>query len=479
MKKKINLKYLAVFGSVAVLVFGLFLFQGSFSGNVILDLEANYHEGENLDGILKLSLSEGEFIPASSVIVFESSGQRQEFILGDIVSGESAEGEYYIQGKNISGQGMGYGLESGEVSPEFSFVFGVYSESEDETEIDVVEEAPVVEEEVKSPASDDPADPEIIEKINETEVVEDVNETEPVEEVEEIGEVVEEVVEIVEEVIEEVSVAEEEVEEEVPVAEEEVEEPEEVEVEEESVVEKVTSAVSMSFASLLGLSPVTGQVTLSLEKSVNGEVSLDNPFSYDLEDGQTAELLSGSVMDGSTVVNDDSVVFEVEDGRVRVSSNYFEGGDGFGVLEINLSTIGLNFSEGDLSISFVYNDEEIAFLSTFLEETKANETDLEEVPKLSSENLTEEERKIIVGRFGDVPIRTTISEVIDGRLIRNYKIGDYELVSSYGYALGITNSTRKQMEKDKINFLRDLAKMISEEKVVSEDVDEFLVSSSF
>ena len=291
------------------------------------------------------------------------------------------------------------------------------------------------------------------------------------------------------EVVEEVPIIEEEAGEETPVVEEE--EAEEKDDEEVSVIKEAASAISMSFSSLLGLSPTTGQVTLNLETDVSGKVSREESFVYNLEEGQTAELLSGSVMNGLVELSDDVMKFEIVDDKVIISTDYSEMEEGYGldylgdefrVFYINLSAIDLSFDKGDLDISFVYNEEQIISLSAVLQEGETegiNESELLEVPEFSLANLTEEERNILIGRFGDVPVRTTISEVIDDRLVRNYKIGDYELVASYDYDLGITDSLKGQMEKDKINFLRDIIKMISEENIASEDVGEFLVGSSF
>jgi len=75
------------------------------------------------------------------------------------------------------------------------------------------------------------------------------------------------------------------------------------------------------------------------------------------------------------------------------------------------------------------------------------------------------------------PLKTTVSEVLNGRLIRNYKIGDYELVASYDYNPNEIDSLKEQMERDKLNFLRDLIRMISEEENGSENVAEFFGSS--
>jgi hypothetical protein len=348
MALKIEKKYFVVFGLVVVATLGLVLLQNSFSGYAVLELDADYHEGEILDGVLKLSLNKGELIPALTKVVFENFEERREFDLGDIVSEESVEGVYYIEGKNLSGEGMGYGLMGDKESPEIPFVFNVYSEVE------------------------------------------------------------------------------------------------------ENITEEI----------------------------VSGNISADRPFVYDLGEGQTAELVPGSV----------AIDFEILNGTVFVSTVYSDDDEGFGVdyleeefwvLEINFSALDLNFSAGEFEISFVYNEEEIISLSSVLQEDdiiEAEEPFLAEVPEFSSQGLTEDEKQILVQKFGDVSVMTTRSEVLDGRLIRNYKLGDYELVASYDYDL---DSLDEQMERDKVNFLRDLIRMISEKNVVSEDVDEFLVGSEF
>jgi hypothetical protein len=540
MKKENNLKskrkYLIVFGLVAVIALGIIFFQSNFSGNVVLNLDADYYEGENLDGILKLSLSNGEFIPASSVIVFENSEQRIEFVLEDIISEEPVDGEYYIQTRNLSGEGLGFGvIGTKKVYPKLSFIFNIYSESEEAEEVIPEVEEPVVSEPTteEDDVVEDVVDSEeeiAVEPVdgNETEIIEFVNKTEVIEDIAEnndsgLEEQPKEInAEIVEEIVEEEladipektnSDTEEAIEEESSSSIEEVEmveaveeviaeEPEEALIEEEfaaeesvleeepSIIEKAASAIAMSFASLLGRSSITGQVTLDFETNISGTVFGDKSFLYNLEDNQTAELLSGSVMYGDVVLDDDSVNFEIRDGVVVVSSNYFETKEGYGadyleddsqVLEINLSAIGLNFSKGELSINFVYDDEEIISLSTILQEGKIEETEevILEVPVIVSENLTKDEFFTLFKKFRDVSLETTQSEIINGRLVRNYKIGNYELISSYNYDSGITDSLRAQMEKDKINFLKDLAKTLSEEGTSFEEVEEFLVASNF
>ena len=480
MKKE---KYFIIFGSIIILVLGLYFFQFNLSGNVVLELEANYSEGENLDGILKLSLNNGEFIPASSIVVFETSDQRYEFALEDVFSEQPIEGTYYIQGQNLSGQGMGYGLMGiKKVYPEISFDFNVYSKSKV-----IKEKKDIGEESVSGEVEIETETTEIIDNVGEAETETEVVEEEVVEE-----EVVEtETSEVIDVPIEseEVEITKEEAKEDKKEAKEDKESKEKV-VEEPTITGGVISSLYERFASLFWFT-TTGQVSLSFETIISGKTSANEPFVYNLEKAQTAELVSGSVTDGSIAFSDDDIQFEVLKDRILVSTDYFELEEGFGInylesdfqtFEINLSAIGLNFSKGDLNIRFVYEEEEVISLSIVLQEGKIkgrNESVLIEVPEFILQNLTDDERQILVQEFGNISIKTTRAEVLDGRLIRNYKIGDYELVASYDYDLNVTDSLKEQMEKDKLNFLRDLIKMISEEENGSENVLEFFGNSDF
>lgn len=86
---------------------------------------------------------------------------------------------------------------------------------------------------------------------------------------------------------------------------------------------------------------------------------------------------------------------------------------------------------------------------------------------------------VLIGRFGNVSVETTVAEVVNGRLIRNYKVGKYERVASYDYEGNVTASLEAEMENDRINFLMDLVQMILEEGEDSEIVDELLGGSAF
>ena len=493
MKKEINLKnkYFIIFVFIFVVALGIYFFKANLSGNAVLELDADYFEGENLEGILKLSLNNGEFIPASSMVIFETSEKQYEFALEDVLSEQPIEGIYYIQGQNLSGKGLGYGsIGIKKVYSDISFEFNIYSES-DKTE----------NEENRTENSEVTNGTEVVKIINETNDAGEINESEKqVEEVNEenrieISETSDEIEtgiievgseDITEDVEDELVEAPLESEE---VIEEEVIEKAEV-AEEPTITGGVISSIFKNFLSFFQFIP-TGKVSLSFETTVSGETSADKSFIYNLEKGQTAELVSGSVRSYSKELSDGDIQFEVLDDKIIVSTNYFELEQGFGanyldnelqIFEINLSAIGLNFTKGDLNVKFVYGEKDIISLSTTLQEGKIeerNELALIEISEFALQNLTDDERQVLIQKFGNVSIKTTMSKVLDGRLIRHYKIGDYELVASYDYDLNKIDSLKEQMEIDKLNFLRDLINMISEEENESENVVEFFGNSDF
>ncbi len=110
-------------GILAVSLF-LFLFNVSFTGDVILQMKDSYSENENLSGYFSFVLEKEEFLPASTKIFINNSGEIYEYPLLDILE-EPTEGEFYMRDTNISGRGLGYGMESKLVS----FVLRIYNET--------------------------------------------------------------------------------------------------------------------------------------------------------------------------------------------------------------------------------------------------------------------------------------------------------------------------------------------------------------
>ena len=98
---------------ILVLTFLIYSFfslksNSGISGNVILNTA---EEGDNID----LFLREGELLPASSTVIFETPDNSQEYELSSLVSEETVKGDFYAEGNSLSGTGEGYGTEGGKI----------------------------------------------------------------------------------------------------------------------------------------------------------------------------------------------------------------------------------------------------------------------------------------------------------------------------------------------------------------------------
>ena len=131
--KKISLNNLKMFGLVLgiLVLLGAFYFltdENKITGYSIIDLDAVYTEGEFLQGKLSIFLNEGELIPESSKLVFESEENKYEYSIKNLISEDLVEGNFFVQGKNVSGLGIGFGtIGEKEVYPELSFILLINS----------------------------------------------------------------------------------------------------------------------------------------------------------------------------------------------------------------------------------------------------------------------------------------------------------------------------------------------------------------
>jgi len=288
--------------------------------------------------------------------------------------------------------------------------------------------------------------------------------------------------------------------------EEEVELEEEVEEEQitpitGNIISRLSEGVSNFFLGLtkllrkisnffLGL---TGRVSLELETEVEGEVLADQPFTYNLQEGQTAEIVSSS----------QSVDLDVENGVATVTTSYSEEEQGFGedylgdsekVLDIDLSGLDLIFGQEELKISMIYGEEEIVSLTTPLKEGEivkdevlaeesqeeveaeqnitSNETLLDETEEIIQEvtsALTDKEREILIDEFGNVSIMRT-TNLFNERIIVRYELGGYWFEPSFDSSLS-EKDLEEQMEADRIKWLKDIVNMLSQKEIVPEEVD--------
>jgi len=449
--KKIFFILLAIF-FVGVLIQFIFVFpnMNKLSGKAVFEVDGSYKSGKPIDGIIRLSLSEGEFLPASSKIVFENLGNTYEFPINQVIKESSSAGDYYLNGKEIVGQGEGYGLEGERIIyPELNFILQVYKETS--------EEEVIVEENVSEEVEE-----EVVESDGSLDEI--VGEASPI----------------------------------------------------------TGDSIRESRGILSSLFGITGMVSMEFQNEINGKVSKDKPFNYELQDGEKVELKHGSVYFGEEELNDGEIFIELKDNLVSVTTEYNFKENGYGeeylgdkkkTFSLDLSELNLTLQEGEISIKLVYEGEEIVSIKTLIEEDEKISEEIEEIPEESqdeipeevqnqediveeiSENetveeiidssiwdisdfLTEEEKKILLNEFGEIQLKNVKSELFKGRIIRVYEIGEYSVEYSYDSSLN-EDILEVQMERDRIKFLKDIANSISIEESSSKTLEGFQENYTF
>ena len=461
--------FLAVFGVIflAALIFILIFSEREITGKVILDLDAYYQQGNPLEGKLRLSLQEGELIPASSKLVFENNGNIFEYNLKDLISEELNEGSFYIKGASISGSGEGYGIPGGrEISPTVYFVLSILSEEKPDAE-------QTGEPETTEPSQTETTETSQTENITkeEADIIETENITEP--------------------------------------AETETTETEETTKEETqnisitgNVISRFAGAISNFF---LGLE-MTGKAVVEFEREIHGQVSPSETFIYTLHEGERVEIKPRSVRTDSKQLSDNDIELKIEGNEVIVTTNYSETGEGFGEdylgsrskeIIIDISNLDLILEQGNLKVSLVDSGQEIISLSTLLEEGRvsANETISEEPvseitePDVTNEtgyeieeteiyvpelilSLTEQERAILVEKFGNT---LKVKEALPKR---GFIKVIYEFSPEYSVEFNFDANLSREvlesfMDKKRTGWLKDIAKSLLEEPEPEEEFKEY------
>ena len=155
-------------------------------------------------------------------------------------------------------------------------------------------------------------------------------------------------------------------------------------------------------------------------REINGQVSADKPFTYSLNNGETIQLLSGSVKTDSTTLPDDTIKIVYQGNNIVISTNYSENVKS-NTSELNVTSEPVNFNV---------------------------------------EPLNDNEQEILNKEFGNFSVQTTKSELFNGRYIIRYQLGDYNI--EYSYDSSLNNETlRSQIENDKTKWLRDIANKLS------------------
>lgn len=236
---------------------------------------------------------------------------------------------------------------------------------------------------------------------------------------------------------------------------------------------------------------LTGNVIAMIENEIEGEVSVGDTFTYILEEGETAEIKPRSVRTDFEQLSDGWIFLTIEGNEVIVNTDYSEFEKGFGEeylggvgkeLVIDLSELGLVLEPGDLKVSLVNNQEEIVSLTTTLNEGDVDASEIiseepaqepidgEQTPPqpkptitITSINLTDLERAVLIEEFGNAALEVKEAKLKKGFIVVRYELGTYWVEHSYREELD--NATLESfMERDRIKWLKDIAKRLSEEE---------------
>ena len=245
--------------------------------------------------------------------------------------------------------------------------------------------------------------------------------------------------------------------------------------------------------------PITGGVILSAEVEISGEVFADNDFSYNLETGQSAELVSGSVITDDKNLDDSEINLHIEGNKIIISTDYSETEEGFGedylgenvkVLSIDLSNFEFKGKSGELKVSLIYDNEELIFLTTTLNEDTIPEINVNSLNDITEEEnnaiketstielgiaLSEEEKRVLAKEFGNQSIKITDAEKTSEDIIVRFEIEDYWVEHHYD-SLTSNEFLKLKVEEDRIRFLKDLANKFLEEEITGEKIRELIGS---
>ncbi|KKM17120.1 hypothetical protein LCGC14_1678860, partial [marine sediment metagenome] len=105
---------------------------------------------------------------------------------------------------------------------------------------------------------------------------------------------------------------------------------------------------------------------------------------------------------------------------------------------------------------------------------------IQEEPSVTQEilELTEQERAVLAQEFGNISVEVKEANLRGEFIIIRYELGSYWV--EHSYSSDLDNETLSIfMERDRIKWLKDIAKSLSEEEEPEQEIEEFVVNYSF
>ncbi|MFH1710958.1 MAG: hypothetical protein ABH840_01475 [Nanoarchaeota archaeon] len=270
----------------------------------------------------------------------------------------------------------------------------------------------------------------------------------------------------------------------------------------------------VSFMMLI-YSKINETENIESEREVPGSVTKESNFNYQLQAGERAELKPRSVMTRGNQLSDDTILIIAEGNIISVTTTYNEEEEGFGAdyigektadLIININQFGLVLQPGELRVSVVYNFEELVSLQTIIGEGDVSgeveiipeQTNDEKIGEQTQETtilnennefetiteiqvqelaLTLEEKNVLEGEFGNISLIAKKAISKNGFILIRYELGDYWIEYSYDSELS-KETLGVFMNVDRIKWLKDVAKKLTQEEIPEEQMSELLTNSS-
>ncbi|MBU0958227.1 MAG: LamG domain-containing protein, partial [Nanoarchaeota archaeon] len=461
------------------------------TARVTMEISSTYDVGKPILGSLNLGFKPGELIPAGSSVLVSLGSQEKEFLISDLVDSDSVFGNFYAEGVDLEGEGEGIGIIGEKVSyPEIDFSFIVQDKGED-VEIGEGVGGGTDEKESEEVVVEEPSQDEDEGVIEEPKDKTDGKDKKDTSESEEDGSGETNTGDDVESS---------------PESSESSEDSGSESDSSESGSDSGGDGGSSSDESGEELSVVPTQPTLSggennnegsdsggdsvssgdsggsdsggseggsdsvssgdsggdsgggdsggdsgagitgsvvQTNKVDGKVSYENDFSYNLEEGQTAKLVSGSIKVDGKKIDTDSVNLIVEGNVVRVSTEYFISEEGFGeeylgveteIISINLEDVNILAEQGILQVNLDYNGVEIVEVSGEINVeggnlTTGNLTETNMSTNLTIGNLTETNLTLV---------NATLVNLTDGNLSFVGNVEDIVILKGENYSFDLS-----------------------------------------
>ncbi|MFH1326856.1 MAG: hypothetical protein ABIH59_01885 [archaeon] len=104
----------------------LFVVKIAPTGEISLLVEQDHLAGEILTGNIILTMKKGELIPANTNVLINNSGEQHPYLLENLLTGPTIQGDFFIRNQNLSGSGSGFGVAGEtETYPNVSFTLRI------------------------------------------------------------------------------------------------------------------------------------------------------------------------------------------------------------------------------------------------------------------------------------------------------------------------------------------------------------------